>query len=160
MVIFCCIDTWEGELMVMLDIICLVCMWMKKGSMCNHQSSQDWNDLEVAYASRIEPDVIGMIILYPFCTSQHRFLLMRYQVCVKIQKILIEDPEQKIIVPWSIFGSLSPWSPGKAQFISQIVKIAHKIQNCVYITSILSFHLFVSFWAILVYHNQSSTRGI
>ncbi len=28
--------------------------------MCNHQSSQDWNDLEVACASRIEPDVKGM----------------------------------------------------------------------------------------------------
>ncbi len=27
--------------------------------MCNHQFSQDWNDLEVAYASRIEPDVLG-----------------------------------------------------------------------------------------------------
>ncbi len=32
---------------------------MKKGSMFNHQFSQDWNDLEVAYASRIEPDVNG-----------------------------------------------------------------------------------------------------
>ncbi len=31
----------------------------KKGSMCNHQSGQDWNDLEVAYASRIEPDGKG-----------------------------------------------------------------------------------------------------
>jgi hypothetical protein len=26
--------------------------------MCNHQFSQDWNDLELAYASRIEPDVL------------------------------------------------------------------------------------------------------
>ncbi len=41
-----------------------------------------------------------------------------------------------IHVPWSILVPLSPLSPGKAQFISQIVKIAHKIQNCVYITSI------------------------
>ncbi len=24
--------------------------------MCKHQSSQDWNDLEVAYASRIKPN--------------------------------------------------------------------------------------------------------
>ncbi len=27
--------------------------------MYNHQFSQDWNDLEVAYAPRIEPDVLG-----------------------------------------------------------------------------------------------------
>ncbi len=27
--------------------------------MCNHQSSQDWNDLEVACASRIVKDVKG-----------------------------------------------------------------------------------------------------
>ncbi len=32
---------------------------MKKGSKCNHQSRQDWNDLEVAYASRIKPDGKG-----------------------------------------------------------------------------------------------------
>ncbi len=29
--------------------------------MCNHQSSQDWDDLVVAYASRIKPDVKGML---------------------------------------------------------------------------------------------------
>lgn len=27
--------------------------------MCNHQFSRDWNDLEVAYAPRIEPDGKG-----------------------------------------------------------------------------------------------------
>ncbi len=42
------------------------------------------------------------------------------------------------------FGSPFPLSPGNAQFISQIVKIAYKIWNCVYITSILSFHYFIS----------------
>ncbi len=35
-------------LMVTLDVICFVLICMKKGSKCNHQSSQDWNDLEVA----------------------------------------------------------------------------------------------------------------
>jgi len=34
--------------------------------MCNHQFSRDWNDLEVAYAPRIEPDVNG--------TFQDRFI--------------------------------------------------------------------------------------
>jgi len=29
---------------------------MKKGSKCNHQSSRDWDDLVVAYTSRIEPN--------------------------------------------------------------------------------------------------------
>ncbi len=50
---------WEQKmvvLMVTLDIICFVWICMKKGSMWNHQSSQDWNDLEVVYASGIEPD--------------------------------------------------------------------------------------------------------
>ncbi len=51
-------------------------------------------------------------------------------------------------------------SHGKAQFISQIVKIAHKIQNCSYITSILSIHYFISFQAILTYHIQSSINGV
>ena len=45
--------------MVTLDIVCFVCICMKKRSIGNHQFSQDWNDLEVAYASRIEPDVLG-----------------------------------------------------------------------------------------------------
>ncbi len=46
--------------MVTLDVICFAQVCMKKGSKCNHQSSQDWNDLEAAYASRIEPDGKGM----------------------------------------------------------------------------------------------------
>ncbi len=33
---------------------------MKKGSISNHQSSQDLNHLEVAYAFRIIPDVNGL----------------------------------------------------------------------------------------------------
>ncbi len=56
MVILCCINAWEGVLMVTLDIICFVWICMKKGNMCYHQSSRNWNDLEVAYTSRIEPD--------------------------------------------------------------------------------------------------------
>ncbi len=39
--------------------ICFLWICMKKESMCNHQSSRDWNDLEVASASRIKPDVKG-----------------------------------------------------------------------------------------------------
>ncbi len=73
---------------------------------------------------------------------------------------MIEDLEHILIVPWSSFDSLLPLSPGKAQFISEIVKLAHKIQNCVYITFILSFHYFVSFWSILTYHIWSSIRGL
>ncbi len=102
------------------------------------------------------------IILYPFWTLLHRFLLVKYWVLCRNQRS--EDPNDCIkdldILhdSWSIFGSLSPLSPGKAQFISQIVKIAHKIRNCVYITSILSFHNFISISAILTYHNWSSIR--
>ncbi len=75
-------------------------------------------------------------------------------------KDLSEDPEHILHVSWSSFDSLSPFSPGKAQFISQIVIIAHKVWNCVYITSILSFHYFISFWAILTYHIWSIIRGL
>ncbi len=182
MVILYCIDAWEGVLMFTLDIICFVWICMKKGSMCKHQSSQDWNDLEVAYASRIKPDdketfqdcsriVLRLfqdcsrIVPYPFWTSQHWFLLVRYKVLCwnwrsEDPKDLIEDPEHLLHVPWSIFDSLSPFSPGKAQFISQTVKIAHKIWSCVYITCILSFHYFISFWAIWLYHIQSILRGL
>ncbi len=58
------------------------------------------------------------------------------------------------------FETLSPLPPGEAQFISQIVKISHKAWNCVSITSILSFHYFVSFWAILLHHIWSCIRGL
>ncbi len=34
---------------------------MKKGSKCNHQSSQDWDDPVVAYTSRIEPNQKGNV---------------------------------------------------------------------------------------------------
>ncbi len=43
-------------LIVTLDVVCFVSICMKKGIKCNHQSSQDWNDLEVAWASKIELD--------------------------------------------------------------------------------------------------------
>ncbi len=100
------------------------------------------------------------IIQYPFKTSKHWFLHVKYQVLCRNWryedlKDSIEDLEHILHVPWSIFGSL-----GKMQFISQIVKLAHKIRNCVYITSILSFHYFISFWAILTYHIWSSIRNI
>ncbi len=147
--------------MVTLDVICFVWICMKKGSKCNHQSSHDWNDLEVVYASasRIEPNGKGMFqdcfisILYvtaliPTCEIPG-FVLKLKVFRSKDPKILTEDLEHKLIVPWFIFGSLSPLSPGKVQFISQIVKIAHKIWNCIYITSILSFHYFIRFWAIV-----------
>ncbi len=89
-------------------------------------------------------------VLYPFCTSLLWFLIMRYQDLhenwrSEDTKDLIKDLEHILHVPWSIFCSPFPWSPGKTQFISQIVKIAHKIWNCAYITSILTFHYFISF---------------
>ncbi len=49
-------QSFYSLLMVTLDVICFVWFCMKKGSKCNHQSSQDWNDLWVAWASRIEPN--------------------------------------------------------------------------------------------------------
>ncbi len=68
--------------------------------------------------------------------------------CIEIQDILIEDPEHIFLVPWSILIHLSPLSPGRVQFISQTVKIAHRIPNHLFIIHILSFHYFISFWAI------------
>ncbi len=63
------------------------------------------------------------IVLYPFCTSLHWFLLMRYQDLrenwrFEDPKDLIKDLEHILHVPWSKFDSLSPFSPGKVQFIS------------------------------------------
>ncbi len=54
------------------------------------------------------------IVLYPFCTSQHRFLLMRYQILYRNWRFedprdLIEDLEHILHVPWSIF--LVPFPP-------------------------------------------------
>ncbi len=50
------LDQFPSLLMVTLDVICFVWFCTKKGRKCNHQSSKDWNDLEVAWASRIEPN--------------------------------------------------------------------------------------------------------
>ncbi len=96
------------------------------------------------------------IVLYPFCTSQHRFLHVKYQVLCgnwwsEDPKALIEDLENILHLSW-YFWFPSPLSLGKAQIISHIVKIDYKIRNCIYITSILSFHYFISFWAIWLYH--------
>ncbi len=136
--------------MVTLDIICFYWSCMKKGSMCNHQSSQGWNDLEVAIDSRIEH---SRIVLYPFCTSQHWILHVKYQVLCrnwrsKDPKDLIEDLEHILHVPWSIFGSLSPLSPGKVQIKSETVFISHLFYH---FTTLLAFELFwhIIFGAVL-----------
>ncbi len=88
--------------------------------------------------------------------SQHWFLLVKCQALCWNWR----DPEHILHVSWSIFDSVSPLSPRKVYFISQIIKIAYKIRNCVYIWSILSFHYFVSFWEIWLYHIWSSIRGL
>ncbi len=82
---------------------------------------------------------------------------MKYRVCVgikycMIKKILIEDPEHILHVPWSILIPLSMLLHGKAQFISQIVKMAHKFRNYLLIifiyhfTTLLAFELFWPFY--------------
>ncbi len=48
-------------------------------------------------------------------------------------KILVEDPEHVLLVVLSILIPFSPLSPEKAHFISQIVEIADKIQNHLFI---------------------------
>ncbi len=58
------------------------------------------------------------IVLYPFCTSLHRFLLVIYQILCRNwrsedSKDLIEDLEHILHVPWSIFDSLPPYHLGK-----------------------------------------------
>ncbi len=51
-------------------------------------------------------------------------------------------------------------SPGKAKFIIQIVRRAHKIRNHLFIIFILSFHYFINFWTIWLYHVWSSLEAI
>ncbi len=79
---------------------------MKKGSKCNHQSSQDWNDLEVAYASRIKPDVKGTfqdssISIVDVTASVTTSVIPGFVLKLKIfrSKDLIEDPEHILHVP-------------------------------------------------------------
>ena len=93
--------------------------------------------------------------------SHDQFLCVRYKVLgwdwrSKDPKDLFRDHEHAHTLFLDLISPLYTW---EAQFIFQIVKIAHKIRNCVYITSILSFHYFVSFWAIWLYHIRSSYRG-
>ncbi len=121
-------------LMVNLDIICFVEFAWKR------EVSANINPAKIGMMLRLPmlPESNQMlrkhskIVLYPFCMPQYWFPLVKYQVLCRNwrfedPKDLIEDLEHILHVPWSIFGSLSPLSPGKEQFISQIVKIAHKI---------------------------------
>ncbi len=69
---------------------------------------------------------------------------------MKIEDLKIQKSWLKILNTYYMFLDpnlipFPPLSPGEMQFISQIVRIAHEIQNCAYITSILSFHYFISF---------------
>ncbi len=118
---------------------------------------------EVAYASRIESDVLGtfqdrsiliidVIASIPTCNYQ----VLSWNWRSKDPKDLFEDNEHAHTLFLDLVSPLYTW---EAQFIFQIVKIAHKIQNCVYITSISSFHYFVSFWAVWLYHIRSSYWG-
>ncbi len=86
----------------------------------------------------------------------------RFRVWIKdcmIQKILIEDPEHILHVPWSIFIPLRPLSPGRVQFISKIVKIPHKIWNWYSLYIFYHFTTFLEFELFWPYHIWSSTRG-
>ncbi len=82
----------RGLLMITLDIICFVWIFMKKGSMCNHQSIQDRNNLEIAYASRIVADVKELIQdCSIFYIHSGRYIINSYlwdtKFCVEIKKI-------------------------------------------------------------------------
>ncbi len=102
------------------------------------------------------------VVLYRSQMLQGRFLCLIYQVLCcnwrsRDPKDVLKDLEQAHNLFLDLISPLYPWG---AQFISQIVKIAHKIRNYVYITSILSLHYLISFCAILTYHIWSSIRGL
>ncbi len=75
-------------------------------------------------------------------------------------KILIKDPEHILVDPWSILISFPLLSPGKSKFMSQIIRIAHKIWNHLFVIYILSFHYLISFWAIWLYHIWNSSEAL
>ncbi len=60
-------------------------------------------------------------------------------------KKIIEYPEHMYLIHWSI---LLPDHQGKCKFIFQLVKVAHKIQNELFLIYILSLHYF-SLWVTL-----------
>ncbi len=80
--ILCCIDTWEG--VVILAVVCFSLIRMKKGRICNHQFSQDWNDILHACASRINPYLVR--------TSQNQFFGSRIKFFCS-QNIVLDSRE-------------------------------------------------------------------
>ncbi len=64
------------------------------------------------------------------------------QVCVAMVKNIIQQQYKFLSLMWlpQVFQRHCHWITHAG-----IVRIAHKIQNCVYITSILSLHYFISF---------------
>ncbi len=110
----------------------------EKGNKCNHQSSQQMvrGTFQDCFIS-----ILYVTASIPTCETPG------FVWKLKIWRSKRFDWRSWTHTSCSLiyFGSLSPLSPGKAQFISQIVKIAHRIQNCVCITSISSFHYFISF---------------
>ncbi len=135
--------------MVTLDIICFVWICMKKGSMCNHQSNQDWNDLEVAWAFRIEPDGKGTFQNHSISILDvTASIIPDFVLKLKIWRSKRFDWRSWTHTSCSLINFFIPFPPlllGKAQFISQIVKIAHKIET-VFLT-----HLFYHFTSWLAF---------
>ncbi len=155
MVILCCINSWEGVLIDILDNVCFVWFCMKKGSTGNHRSSQDWNDIIHANTARIDP--------YLFRTFQNQLWGSRTNLSCSKNIILCFREHS---VPGTLFFILEPvpWNT-ELRPILLVVKwwsqldqllIGHEIWNFYFIKSILSFHYFIRFLAILTiwYYEQ------
>ncbi len=150
-------------MVVTLGIICFGWICMKNGSMCNHQSSQDWNNLEAVHASRIKQDGKGTfqdhsISILDITASIPTHEIPGFTWKLKIWRSKRFDWRFWTLTSCSLIYFLFPFPiiTWKSAICFSDSWIAHKICNCVYIASIFSFLYFISFWAIWLYHIQRS----
>ncbi len=92
--------------------------------MCNYQSSQDWNDLEVAYAFRIKPHGQGTFqnhfISFLDVTTSNLLGIHHFQMC----QVSSCTPRRMRI---GMLTSVSVGGPGKMWW--RVAKIGHGGDN-------------------------------
>ncbi len=131
---------WSPWILFVFVSVCRISMMIS-----NHQFSQYWNDILLALLQ-------GSNLYIPYMKDSIFY--------VEIEDFRSKDLDWR---SWThvdcssiYFDNFSSLLPGKAKFISQIVKIAHKIRNYLFNMNILSYHYLISFWAIWLYHIWSS----
>ncbi len=91
-------------LMVALDIFCSVYICMNKWSIGKHKFSQDWNDILLAFTSRIKS------LIFTFFTEKFDFQCWNWRIWIKKSWLKILNTYSSFLDPfWCLFHSCHMW---------------------------------------------------